>query len=56
MPLIMGVVILAIAVVGLLMWLGNQSQQAGGPIDTSRFPAKGDPNAPVTIIEFSDYG
>jgi protein-disulfide isomerase len=49
------VAVAAILIVGGLILLGNQSQ-AGQPVDTSQFPALGDPNAPVTITEFSDYG
>lgn len=52
------VVVAALLVVGGLVLLGTQSQQttAGGPVDVSQFPAKGDPEAPVTIVEYSDYG
>ncbi|RPJ55431.1 MAG: hypothetical protein EHM12_12240 [Dehalococcoidia bacterium] len=42
----------AILVVGGLIVLSNQF----GSVDVSRFPAKGKANAPVTMIEYSDYG
>ena len=45
----------AILVVAGLIILGNQSA-AGEPVDTSQFPTLGDANAPVTLIEYSDYG
>jgi protein-disulfide isomerase len=50
-----GVIAAAILVVAGLILLGNQSQ-VGGSVDTSQFPTMGDPDAPVTITEFSDYG
>jgi hypothetical protein len=60
-PALIGVmvVVAAVAVVGLV-WLGNQTRSSDcitvEPGDLSRFPTKGDPAAPVTFIEFSDYG
>lgn len=61
-PLVSPVVIViivaaALLVVGGLILLGTQNQQvASGPVEISQFPAKGDPEAPVTIVEYSDYG
>ncbi len=55
-PLLIGVVAAAaILVVAGLIILGNQST-AGEPVDISQFPTLGDANAPVTLIEYSDYG
>lgn len=55
-PVMIGVVVVAaILVVAGLVILGNQSQ-VGETVDTSQFPTMGDPDAPVTITEFSDYG
>lgn len=43
-------------VIGLIV-LGNQSSgQVTGSVDVSEFPTLGQPDAPVTMIEFSDYG
>lgn len=57
-PITIGLVVaLALIVVGSLIALGYQQSGAGsGPVDLSQFPAKGDINAPVTMIEYSDYG
>lgn len=57
-PLMIGIVVIgAILVVGGLILLGNQSGTGtGAPIDISQFPALGEVNAPVTMVEFSDYG
>ncbi len=56
-PVMIGLVaVAAIALVAGLILLGNQSRSGAGPIDFSQFPTKGDEAAPVTIIEFSDYG
>jgi hypothetical protein len=41
--------------VGGLIVLGN-SGRATEPVDLSQFPTKGDANAPVTMVDFSDYG
>ncbi len=55
-PVMIGVVaVAAILIVGGLILLGNRTR-AGQPVDTNQFPALGDPNAPVKITEFSDYG
>ncbi len=56
-PMIIVVIVAAaLLVVGGLILLGTQGTDTGEPADVSQFPAKGDPEAPVTIIEFSDYG
>ena len=56
-PVMIGIVVVAaIALVAGLIIVGNQAGGGVGPVDLSQFPAKGDDNAPVTIIEFSDYG
>ena len=57
-PVMIGVVVVAaIAVVAGLMLLGNiQTRNATAPVDVSQFPVKGDADAAVTIIEYSDYG
>lgn len=65
MPVIVGVIAVALLITGGLIALGTWDQtndQAVGAsvdlseIDESTFPTKGDPNAPVTLIDFSDYG
>ena len=55
-PILIGVVAVAaiLVVVGLVM-LSNQSRTAE-PVDVSQYPTLGDANAPVTMIEYSDYG
>ncbi len=52
--IILLVIGLSILAVGTLVVLSNQS--GGGPVDISKFPAKGAANAPVTMIEYADYG
>ncbi|MBN1219479.1 MAG: DsbA family protein [Anaerolineae bacterium] len=42
----------ALLIAGGLMVVGNQA----GEVDVSRYPTKGQADAPVTIIEYSDYG
>gem|GEM_PF-1575296 len=55
-PVMIGIVVAAVIfLVGGLIILGNQSR-VGEAVDENQFPALGDPNAPVTITEFSDYG
>jgi protein-disulfide isomerase len=58
--MIAAVVVGALLLVGGLILLGNQGRNTEtgslGSLDLSRYPALGDPNAPVTIVEFSDYG
>jgi hypothetical protein len=55
-PLMIGLVsLVAIVVVGGLSWAG-ESLNSGGSLDIDQFPAKGDPAAPVTLVEYSDYG
>jgi protein-disulfide isomerase len=55
--MIVGVAVAAtLLVVGLIV-LGNQTAQSSSePIDVSQFPTLGAPDAPVTLVEFSDYG
>ena len=55
-PVIIGVVAVAaiLVVVGLVL-LSNQSR-AVEPVEVGQFPTLGDANAPVTMIEYSDYG
>jgi len=51
------VVVASILLVGGLIYLGFQSQESSPTTtDMSQFPALGDPNASVTMIEYSDYG
>ena len=55
-PLMIGIVAaIAILLVGGLIVLGN-SGRATETVDLSQFPTKGNANAPVTMIDFSDYG
>ncbi|HXW00514.1 MAG TPA: hypothetical protein VEC93_19005 [Anaerolineae bacterium] len=55
-PLIIGLVAaVAILIVGGLIVLGNQNRTTDS-IDLSQFPSQGNANAPVTMIDFSDYG
>jgi hypothetical protein len=49
------VAVAAILVVVGLVILGNQSTSAE-PLEVSPFPTLGDADAPVTMIEYSDYG
>lgn len=51
--LIIVVVVAAILVVGGLIFLNSQST---AEVDVSRYPYLGDENAPVVIVEYSDYG
>ena len=53
--MIAGVAVAAILVVVGLVLISNQSTSAE-PVDVSRYPTLGDANAPVTMIEYSDYG
>jgi protein-disulfide isomerase len=60
-PLIIGavaVVVLVIAAV-LIFTQGDKkpvSITESIQVDKTEFPVKGDPNAPVTLVDFSDYG
>ena len=54
-----GVVVAAIILVGGLILLGNQSRGGtaeNAQFDFSQFPMKGSKDAPVTFIDFSNYG
>jgi len=55
-PVMIGVVAVAaiLVVVGLVL-LSNPSR-AVEPVEVGQFPTLGDANAPVTMIEYSDYG
>lgn len=53
--MIAGVAVAAILVVVGLVLLSNRSTSAE-PVDVSLYPTLGDPDAPVTMIEYSDYG
>jgi protein-disulfide isomerase len=53
-----GVVVVGalLIVIGFIM-LGNQQPRgATSPTNVSQFPALGAENAPVTMVEYSDYG
>ena len=54
--MIVSVIAAALLIVGGLIVLSNQGQGGGPAVDISKFPALGDPNAPVTMIEFADFG
>lgn len=54
--MVASVTIAAVLIVVGLILLGNQSRQVTGSIDVSQFPALGEVEAPVTMIEYSDYG
>lgn len=53
--MIAGVAVAAILVVVGLVLLSNRSGSAE-PVEVSQYPTLGDPNASVTMIEYSDYG
>jgi hypothetical protein len=56
-PLMIGVVMsIAILLVGGLIVLGNLGNQPTSAVDINQFPALGPVNAPVTMIDYSDYG
>ncbi len=50
------VAVAALLIVAGLIWLGSQPKSVSGSVDVSQFPALGDVDAPVTMIEYSDYG
>ena len=57
-PVLIGVVVAAaILVVAGLIILGNRPapSSAGEPFDLAGYPTLGQANAPVTMVEFSDY-
>jgi len=52
-------VVLAIVILGGLIFMSNQSNSAtsaNARLEQNEFPTAGDPNAPVTMVDFSDYG
>ena len=55
--MIVGMAVAAtLLVVGLIV-LGNQSARGNSePVDISLFPTLGEADAPVTLLEYSDYG
>jgi hypothetical protein len=57
-PLIIGVVVIVsiLLVAGLILLGTTQSSAVNAPADISQFPAKGSIDAPITLIEFLDYG
>jgi protein-disulfide isomerase len=56
-PVLIGIVVAAaVLMVGGLIVLGNWGNRPTAVVDLSQFPAKGKPDAPVTIVEYSDYG
>lgn len=55
--MIVGVAVAAVLLVVGLIVLGNQSAQSSTePVDISQFPTLGEADAPVTLLEYSDYG
>ena len=46
----------AILIVGGLIALGFMGNQVTSNVDLSVFPSKGPATAPVTMVEYSDYG
>lgn len=50
------VAVAAVLMVTGLIWLGNSNQPGVVSVDLSQFPTKGSADAPVTIVEYSDYG
>jgi hypothetical protein len=50
------VVVAALLIVGGLIVLGNQARGVSGQVDLDRFPTLGAADAPVTFVEYSDYG
>ncbi|MBE7552661.1 MAG: hypothetical protein HS126_16450 [Anaerolineales bacterium] len=56
-PLMIGLVAgAAILIVGGLIALGFMGNQVTANVDLSVFPSKGPATAPVTMVEYSDYG
>jgi protein-disulfide isomerase len=55
-PLMIGIVTaIAILVVGSLIVLGNFNNRPTRAVDLNQFPALGPANAPITMVEYSDY-
>ncbi|MCB0162850.1 MAG: DsbA family protein [Anaerolineae bacterium] len=57
-PVIIGAVIVgALLITAGLIFLGTQSPGAtSSTLDLTNFPTMGDPDAPVTMVEYSDFG
>ena len=51
-----GAVVAALILVGGLILWGNQSRGGRPQLDFSQFPTKGNNEATVTFIDFSNYG
>ncbi|MCB0210893.1 MAG: DsbA family protein [Anaerolineae bacterium] len=55
-PVMIGVVVAGVLlIVAGLIYLGNQGTEPVA-LDLTSFPTLGDPNAPVTMVEYSDLG
>jgi len=54
--LIIGLIVAVVFIVAGLVLLGNLNQSSSAPVDLSKFPVEGNPNAKVTILEYSDFG
>jgi protein-disulfide isomerase len=60
--MMIGIVVIGalLIVVGLIMLGGQpnreQPEEVSGPAEVSQFPTLGEETAPVTIVEYSDYG
>ncbi len=50
------VAVAALLIVGGLIVLGNQGRGLAGPVNLEGFPSLGAADAPVTFVEYSDYG
>lgn len=55
-PMVIGMAVAALLIVVGLVLLGNWSQGSADPVDISTLATLGDSNAPVTMIEYSDFG
>jgi len=55
--MIAGVAVIAVLLVVGLIWLGNrQESNLSATVDIGDFPTEGVATAPVTIVEYSDFG
>lgn len=57
-PMMIGLVVVgALLITAGLIFLGTRGTASGAaPLDVTLFPTMGDPDAPVTMIEYSDLG